>query len=105
MRGCAERLQQGGEVAAGGNALAGHAGVELQVDGEALVAESGRGGAFESVDVFGGPKDRRERVLDDASGVGSLKTAHDENAGLAVGQAGGLESLADADALFEVAHT
>ena len=83
------------EFGAGGYALAGHAGVDFQVEWE-------RGGGFvcgggEPVDVLGEPDDGSEIVLEEERGVLRERRGHDEDAGLMVHACGG-EGFADGGA-------
>jgi hypothetical protein len=61
-----EELQERGELFAGGDALAGHAGVDFEMDGDGLRRAAGAsGGGGEEFKVEGFPDDRGEAVGED----------------------------------------
>ncbi len=79
------------------DALAGHAGVDFEVDGED--GGCGRGGLLKGGDVVEGPEGGGEVEGEDAGGVGGFGGAHDEDAGgVADGgaNAGGFVEVGDA---------
>ena len=98
--GGAEGLEQRGEIAARGDALASHAGIEFEVDGNAVV--EGGCGPLDGPDVFRGPDDGGQIVFEEAGGVFRIEAAHDEDASPVAGETGVVEGVADADAFFEV---
>ena len=88
------------EVGAGADALAGHAGVDFEMDWERLL-RGGVGG--EPVQLLGEPDDGGEAMGARSGDVGGLEAAHEEDVGL-VGfrDRGGGEGLADGDAFLGV---
>ena len=95
-----ERGEEGVEFGAGRDSLAGHAGVDLDVDGEGGVGFVCRG---EPVDVLGQPDYGGEVLFEDGRDVFGEERGHREDAGL--WGSGGGENFADACTLGCVGDT
>jgi hypothetical protein len=97
-------VEQGVELFAGCDALAGHAGIDLEVDGEwsggAAVLQDCSGEPFHLLLL---PDDGGEVVTEDGFGVLFEKAAHDEDSGLGfVRESGGGHCFAECCAFGNV---